>query len=452
MSLASRDRLRVIRGRVLTPRTRERRVDLLHDAVLRVDAEGVIVSIDEADRSAEIPETWPGAVILPGFVDAHVHFPQTRILGSASGPLLDWLRAAVFPEEARFADRDYAAEVAEEFCADLLAQGTTSAAIFSSSHLDATDALFEALSASGLRAQAGLTLMNRGAPADLLLDTTSAVEAAESLIARWHGHDDGRLRFCVTPRFALSCDAELLRAAARLASCHDLWIQTHLSENRTEIAVTADAFPEAADYLDVYETHGLAGSRSIFAHCIHLSDGEWNRLADHGSSVAHCPDSNFFLGSGTMPLDAALDRASVGHGGSRGLRLGLGTDVGAGRTFSLRRVASSAYDATLMRETPVTPETLLWLATRGGAEAIGFGDRVGCLAPGFEADLAVVDVPGPSRDGPIRDGPIRDAGKDRLVDSLLFRHDASTVRATVVRGRVRWRADQPVRRATKSAT
>ncbi len=422
-----KSKLRTVRGTLLVPDPIRRTLAKQDDVVIDIDADGTIRSIDDADAHPSVPPTWPGTVILPGFVDTHIHFPQTRILGSASGPLLDWLQEAVFPEEARFAELRYARSVAAQFCEAMLRQGTTSAGIFSSSHPGATDELFVALDDWGLRAQAGLTLMNRGAPADVLLATEPALEAAEALIARWHGHDRDRLRFCVTPRFALSCDHALMRGAADLAERHGLFVQTHLSENDEELRQTAAAFPDHADYLAVYEDYGFVGKRSIFAHCIHLSDSEWQRMAQARAGVAHCPDSNFFLGSGCMPLARAL-----GHGA----RVGLGTDMGAGRTFSLQRVASAAYDATLVRgeavsdgET-VTPESLLWLATRGGAVALGFGDRVGCLAPGYEADLVAIDVP-------------EDLPDDRLYDALLFRHDTAAVRATVVRGRLCWSREAP---------
>jgi len=380
--------------------------------VITVDERGSIVSIEAASPDELVPETHPGTVLLPGLVDTHVHYPQTRVLGSASGPLLDWLKATVFPEEAKFADSDYATAVALEFSAAMIAQGTTTASIYGSPHPAATEILFATLARLGLRAQLGLTLMDRGAPPENLLAAGPALTACEGLIERWHGHDDDRLRFCVTPRFALSCTPQLLRGAADLANAHGLSLQTHLAENDAELRATAAAFPDAADYLEVYESHGLVGERSLFAHCIHLSEGNWDRLAERRACVAHCPDSNFFLGSGVMPLQAAT---------SRGVRVGLGTDVGAGRTFSLRRVAARAYDAALLRGAPTSPEALLWLATRGGAEALGLGDRVGLLEPGFDADLCAIDLPAPSSRDPL--------------DALLFNLDAGPVRATYVRGR-----------------
>jgi guanine deaminase len=402
---------RAIRGRLLAPDPEARRVELLVDALVRIDAEGTIESVAPAPSDCEVPETWPGAVLVPGFVDVHLHFPQTRVIGSASGPLLPWLQASVFPEESRFANDDYAAEVAEEFCDALISQGTTCAAIYSSSHPGATEVLFATLARRGLRADTGLTLMDRHAPDALLRSADDALAASLVLLERWHGHDRGRLRLSIVPRFAISCTPELMRAAAELAQAHELLIQSHISENTDEIRETLALFSEASDYLDVYERCGLIGARTILAHCIHLSEHEWSRCVQHDLAVAHCPDSNFFLGSGAMQLRAALDR---------GVRVGLGTDVGAGRTFSLRRVAAAAHDAALIHAAPVAPHELLWLATRGGARALGH-DRLGCLAAGFEADLVAIDLP-----------TLPLAG---LLDALLFRHDAGPVRATLVRGR-----------------
>jgi guanine deaminase len=404
--------LEAIRGRVLAPHPDTRELDLIPDALVRIDPSGVITSLEPAPADCSLPETWPGAVIVPGFVDVHLHYPQTRVIGSASGPLLPWLETSVFPEESRFDDDDYAAAVAEEFCDALIAQGTTCAAIYSSSHPSATEILLATLARRGLRASTGMTLMDRNASSALLCPAIEAIPASRELLERWHGHDRDRLRLSVIPRFAIACTPELLGAAGDFARAEGLLIQSHVSENLDEVRATLELFPGAADYLGVYEDHGLAGGQTILAHCIHLSEHEWARFVERDIAVAHCPDSNFFLGSGTMALRAALDR---------GLRVGLGTDVGAGRTFSVRRVAASAYDAALLHAAPVAPPELLWLATRGGARAIG-RERLGCIAPGFEADFAVVDAP--------------DLAFGSLVDALLFRHDAGPVRATVVRGRV----------------
>lgn len=406
--------LRTLRGRLLCPADGARTVRLLPDGLLEIDADGRIASVGPAPADCPVPETRPGAVWLPGLVDTHIHFPQTRIIGSATGPLLDWLQRSVFPEESRFVERAYAEAVAEEFCAALVAAGTTTAAIYSASDPGATDALFAALDRWGLRARAGLTLMDRDAPPALCVPAEKALPAAERLIDRWHGHDD-RLFFCVTPRFALSCTPALLSGAASLAERHGLWIQTHISENAAEIAATGAAFPGHADYLAVYADHGLVGPRTLLAHCIWLDDGGWDRLAHHGCAVAHCPDSNFFLGSGLMPLDAAL---------KRDIPVGLGTDVGAGRSFSVRRIAAAAYDTARLLDAPQSAEALLWLATAGGARALGFGDRIGRLAKGLDADLVAVDLP-----------PYIGDDRAQLFDALVFRHDAPPVGAVYVRGR-----------------
>lgn len=404
---------RTIRGRLLCPRFDARTLDHIPDGLIEIDAQGVIAAVGPAPADCHVPETLPGTVWLPGFVDAHVHYPQLRVAGRSSGELLTWLERTVFAEESRFSDNHYATEVAAELCRRFIASGTTTASIYGSSHPVATASLFAALDRTGLRAQVGMTLMDRDAPSDLCLEADAALVACEALIARWHGHDDDRLRFCVTPRFALSCTPRLLEGAGRLADRHDLPIQTHLSENPGEIAAVAARFPDAAHYLDVYARHGLCTERSLFGHCIHLSDPEWTSLRAAGAAVAHCPDSNFFLGSGVMPLRDAL---------SRGVRVGLGSDVGAGRTFSMRRIAGSAYDASLLRGARVAPDELLWLATAGGAGALGLAERIGHLAPGYDADLIAVQVPA-----------VPDT--DALVDALLFSHATEPVKNVLVRGR-----------------
>jgi guanine deaminase len=403
----------VLRGRALFPHAKEGRFDLISDALIEIDDYGIIRAAGPAPSGCNVPESHPGTVLLPGFIDTHIHFPQTRILGSASGPLLDWLERSVFPEEARFADHAYAEAVAREFCGRLIAQGTTCAAVYSSSHPGATDALFHELERSGLRAISGLTLMDRGAPGAVLLSAPAAADACEQLLGRWHGHDRGRLGFSVIPRFALSCTPELLKMASELARRHQLLIQTHISENQVEIQETLRAFPSAKDYLDVYESFGLVGERTLLAHCIWLSPSEWERAGALGAAVAHCPDSNFFLGSGCMGLRRAAEHC----------RVGLGTDMGAGRTFSLRRISARGFDAAQLLGAPIAPEELLWRATTGGAAALGLDSRVGQIATGFEADLTAVDAP---------DG----LSRHQLIDSLLFDEDAGPVRATWVRGRL----------------
>ncbi len=404
--------VQALRGRLLCPDPSEARFEVVEDGLVEISQDGQISRVGPAPPGCTVPESYPGAVLLPGFVDTHLHLPQTRILGSASGPLLPWLERSVFPEEAKFADAGYAAVVAAEFCSELVRFGTTCAAIYSSSHPVATDVLFAELARRGLRAWVGLTLMDRNAPASVLLPAGPALAACEALVERWHGHDRGRLQFCVTPRFALSCTPALLRGAGALAARYQLPMQTHLAENCDEITATAAAFPGSVDYLGVYEDHGICGPRALYAHCVHLQEPAWDRLATQGAAVAHCPDSNFFLGSGSMSL-AAPQR--------RGVRVGLGTDVGAGRSFSLRQIMASAHDAALVHGGRISAEALVWLATRGGAQALGLAQHIGCLAPGYDADVIAIDVP-------------TGLAGAALFDAVAFRRDAGPVRAVVVRG------------------
>lgn len=405
-------RTRSVRGRLLLPRPNTRRFEVIPDGVIQIDAAGRIAAVRPA-CPADGPAPTPDLVWMPGFIDTHIHFPQTRIIGSATGPLLDWLQTSVFPEESRFVEPEYAAAVATSFCDALIRQGTTCASVFSSSDRQATEVLFEAFAARGLRGQIGLTLMDRGAPEILLVGAEAALKNARALAASWDGYDDGRLRFCVTPRFALSCTPALLEGAGQLAAALDLPIQTHLSENHAEIAATLAIFPEAADYFEVYEKAGLATDRALFAHCIHLSSDEWARLAKRDCAVSHCPDSNFFLGSGQMPLRTPLELK---------VRTGLGTDVGAGRTFSLRRIAASAYDTGLLTGADLDAEQLLWLATLGGAQALKIDTSVGRLVVGSEADLVAFQIE-THRTG------------SALFDALIFQHDSAGAEQVYVRGR-----------------
>lgn len=396
-----------LRGRLLVPRADAATFELIEDGLVTW-RDGWLEAVVPAPAGCAVPVTRPGAIWLPAFVDTHVHCPQTRIRGSATGPLLDWLERSVFPEEARFVDPGYAAEVAAEFCEHLLAQGTTCAAVYSTSDEGATDALFAAMATAGVAGHAGLTLMDRLAPPPLCVPAEVALPAAERLIAKWHGHG-GRLFFAITPRFALSCSSDLMRGAAALATRHGLLVQTHLSENRGEIEAVARDFPDHPDYLAVYADHGLCTERSIFAHCVHLDDDAWARLKRADAAVSHCPDSNFFLGSGCMPIAGPI---------GWGIRLGLGTDVGAGRTFSIRRVAASAYDAALLTGATITSEALLWYATRGGGDALRL--PFGRLEPGAAADLVALDAP-----------DLRGAA---LFDALVQRRDAGPVAAVYAAG------------------
>jgi guanine deaminase len=322
---------------------------------------------------------------LPGFVDCHVHYPQVRMIGAMGLGLLDWLRLRALPEEARLGDRGYAAEVASEFVRGLAAAGTTTALVFGSHFPEAQEALFSAASAFGLRVASGLVVSDRGLLPSLHLSPSEALDASRELISRWHGR--GLLRYAVTPRFSASCSEEMLAVCGELSdSAQGLLFTTHMNETLDEISLVRSTFPWAGDYLETYERFGLVGGRSVFAHDVHPEDDELRRLAAAGAAVAHCPSSNAFLGSGLFPLGRHLDA---------GVRVALGSDVGAGTGFGVLKEGLMAYQTQMLLPSgvPPGPGELLWLATGAGAAALDLADEVGDLSPGKSADFVLVRPP-----------------------------------------------------------
>lgn len=354
------------------------------DGLLVVE-DGLIVATGHfADLAPRFPgldtTAFPGKLITPGFVDSHIHYPQTDRIAAHGLQLLDWLDQHIFPAEAAFADAAHAAGTAAFFLDELLRNGTTSALVFATVHQTSVDAIFAAAEARGMRLISGKVLMDLG-PEHLRQDAAPCRAHSEELIGRWHGR--GRLGYAVTPRFALSCsDAQLTIAGELLAAHPGVLLHSHLAENRAEIAAVAERFTDCGDYLAAYERHGLVGPRSVFAHCVHLDAGALGRMAQAGAGAALCPTSNLFLGSGLFDL-AALDAA--------GLRIGLGTDVGAGTSFSLLATMGEAYKVCQLRGASLDPFRAFHLATAGGAALLGIGDKVGALRPGMEADFIVLD-------------------------------------------------------------
>ncbi|WP_127104566.1 guanine deaminase [Pararhodobacter zhoushanensis] len=325
---------------------------------------------------------YGSALISPGFIDAHAHYPQTGIIASWGKRLIDWLDTYTFPEESRFGDPAYAATAAET-CLDLmLAQGTTTVCSFCTIHPESVDALFAAAQARGMRVLGGKTCMDRNAP-DTLRDTAQAAyDQSKTLLNRWHGVD--RLSYVITPRFAPTSTPDQLAALGALWAEHpSALMQTHLSEQHEEIAWVGDLFPQARDYLDVYESFGLLGRNALFGHAIHLTARERARLREVGAALVHCPTSNAFIGSGLFDM-AGLK--------AEGQRVGLATDIGGGSSFSMLRTMAAAYEIGQLGGTALHPAQLWWLATAGSAQALGLGDTIGTLRPGFEADLAIINL------------------------------------------------------------
>jgi len=359
----------------------------ISDGVLVVE-DGHIAAMGEAavllpTLGADTPvEHFEHALITPGFVDTHIHLPQTGMIGAYGEQLLDWLNTYTFPCERQFADKAHADDVAARFVAELLRNGTTTALVFGSVHPESVDALFEVCERHNLRMIAGKVMMDRNAP-DYLTDTAdTSYTQSKALIERWHGK--GRLHYAVTPRFAPTSTPEQLAMAGRLLTEHEgLYLQTHLSENLQEIDWVKALFPEQNGYLDVYDHYQLLGERSVFAHGVHLCEAECARLAETGSAIAFCPTSNLFLGSGLFNLPMA-ERHKV--------KVGVGTDVGGGTSFSLLHTLNEAYKVMQLQGARLNPFKSLYLATLGGARALCLGDRIGSLNPGYEADFLVLDL------------------------------------------------------------
>jgi guanine deaminase len=335
-----------------------------------------------ADLPDEIViEDYRGKLIVPGFIDCHIHYPQTDLIASYGTQLLDWLETYTFPTESRFADSEHAAEAAGFFIDELLRNGTTTALVLGTVHPQSVDAIFTAAGRRNLRLMAGKVLMDRNCPEYLRDTPDSAFGDSKALIERWHGRD--RLLYAITPRFAPTSSAEQLQRAGQLAAEHpDTFIHTHVAENRDEVDWVARLFPESRSYLDVYDRFGLLRERAVYAHCLHLDREDRRRMAQTGAAMAFCPTANLFLGSGLFDLAAAREL---------GVRVGLGTDVGGGTSFSQLRVLSEAYKVLQLQGQTLAPLQALYLLTLGSARALYLDDKIGSFATGKEADFVVLD-------------------------------------------------------------
>jgi guanine deaminase len=324
-----------------------------------------------------------GCLIAPGFIDTHIHYVQTGIIGAQGHQLLDWLNDYTFVAEQAFADEAVCRDTARVFCDELVRNGTTTALVFCSVHAGSADALFAEAERRNLRLIAGKVLMDRNAPAALLDTARSGYDDSKTLIKKWHGR--GRCLYAITPRCAMTSTPEQLELAGALWNEHpDVFVQTHISENKDEIAWVKELFPQRRDYLDVYAHYGLIGARAVLAHGVHFEEADFERCHATGTALAHCPTSNLFLGSGLFPVRAA-------HDPRRPVHVGLGTDIGAGTSFSLLATMGEAYKVAQLQSRPINAVEAFFLATLGGARALGLDDRIGTLAVGHEADMVVLD-------------------------------------------------------------
>jgi guanine deaminase len=390
--------------------------------------EGRIVAVGDGaalEKDNPAAEVWDYGqdLILPGFVDAHMHYPQTGIVASWGKRLIDWLNTYTFPEEMRFSDPAYAREVADRTLDLSLAHGTTTLCSFCTIHPESVDAFFGAAEARGMRVVAGKTCMDRDTAPPGLRDTAQAAhDQSAALIARWHGR--GRATYAITPRFSpTSTPAQLEALGALWAANPSCLMQTHLSEQGDEVAWVRALYPEARDYLDTYEAFGLLGERALYGHTIHLEPREIGRLSETGAAVVHCPTSNTFIGSGLFDL-AGLKQ--------RGLSVGLATDTGGGSSFSMLRTMAATYEIAQLRGEAIHPSQLLWLATEGSAKALHLDGVVGRLGHGAEADLVVLDL---ASTPAIAQRVARADGLWDAVFPTIMMGDDRAVRATWVAGR-----------------
>jgi len=388
--------IKALRGEVLTfkadPFVCEDCYDYYRDGLV-VMRDGLIADVgDYADVAARWPELtdideWKDALIMPGFVDCHLHYVQSPMIGSYGDTLLKWLNQYVFPVEARYRDKEYAREVAEMFFRQMLSHGTTTANVFATTFAESVDALFEVSERYNARTITGKVLQDRNLPEALRdSDAERSVEVAEELLLKWHGR--GRQLYAVMPRFAPTSTPEQLRLAGELYQKYigrGVYMHTHLDECEGEIEWVRELYPEARDYTDVYDRFGLVGPRSVMAHCCIVKPREWERLHEAECGVVHCPSSNLFLGDGEFRYWEAKEA-------SRPCRVGVGTDVGGGTSFSMVRQLGEAYKVGMLRGHALDAMRSFYMATLGGAQALHLEDRIGTLEAGTEADVVVIDM------------------------------------------------------------
>ncbi len=356
----------------------------LEDGLLLLK-QGHIVSL--AAFTGDIPDgvelyDYSGKLVMPGFIDTHTHYPQSEMIASYGAQLLEWLEKYTFPTESKFSDRAYADAIAEFFCDELLRNGTTTSGVFATIHTESVDAIFSAAEKRDMCFISGKVMMDRNAPEYICDTAETSYKQSVELIKRWH--QKGRALYGVTPRFAPTSSPAQLEAAGQLLKEYSgLYLQSHVAENPDEVAWVKKLFPQQRSYLDVYDHYGLLVERAVYAHCIHLDHTDRMRMAENGAAMAFCPTSNLFLGSGLFDLSAA-DKYN--------LRVGIGTDVGGGTSFSLLQTLNEAYKVSQMAGQTLSPLKAFYLATMGGAKSLYLEDSLGNFEPGKAADFVVLDL------------------------------------------------------------
>ncbi|MAM81227.1 MAG: guanine deaminase [Gammaproteobacteria bacterium] len=419
--------MRAIRARLLhVESTGTLRWKYLEDGVIIVES-GLIKEIVDAGQGQRDGldlsqcEDRRDMLLIPGLIDTHVHSPQIDVIASYSGQLLDWLDKYTFPAESRYSDPFYAEQSAHDFLDGLIAAGTTTAMVYVTSHEAATDRFFAAAYQRQMRMIGGKVLMDRLAPANLCDDAKGGEEASARLIKDWHGK--GRLGYAITPRFAVTSSPEQLASAGRLHKAYpDTWIQTHLSENHEEIRKVSELYPDITDYLSVYDRFGLLTERSVFGHCLHLSEAEISLLATKGGRVAFCPSSNLFLGSGLIDLKVLREAGAM---------VGIASDVGGGTSLSMFRTLGDAFKVCQLRGYSLSAMEAFAMATLGNAELLGLDSLIGNLAKGKEADLVLLK-PKPESIMARRVGLARSIEEELFVYMTMA--DETLVAETIVNG------------------
>jgi guanine deaminase len=427
--------LQLYRGSVLhftgDPRLDNHACRWHEDGLLAVADGRIVAAGDHAALRSRFSRNAPehdhrGKIIMPGFIDTHIHYPQTDIIASPAPGLLPWLETYTFPAERRFDDPQHAREVAVFFLDELLRCGTTTAMVYCTVHPASVDAFFTESASRNLRMAAGKVMMDRNCPAFLQDTAEAGVQDCEQLIRRWHGH--GRQMYAITPRFAPTSTPAQLQLAGELARAYpDTYIQTHVAENTDEVAWMKSLYPDSRSYLDVYDRHGLMRERAMYGHCIWLDDVDRRRMADTGSAAALCPTSNLFLGSGLFDFNAA---------DSAGVQLSLATDVGGGTSFSMLQTMNELYKVGRMGGTHLPASRMFYMATLGNARSMRLEGTIGNFVPDTEADFILLD---PKATPLLARRTAQANGLEELLFALAMLGDDRAIAATFVAGEAAYR-------------